>query len=152
MGTQATEVFDLFMTLVNDYRLNALYQTSGSDALNTYLEGWLLYANSEFEQVPCNQSLNYDTTTLSYTETLTQENIIILAQVLVKYWLAKEVQSILAMNLAVTDHDFKTYSQSQNITAKQQLYNNKREELDRIFTQYSYKKNSWTNWNTQLFG
>ena len=83
MTTDVSEVNDLFLTLIEDYRINLLYQTSGSSVLNTYLEGWLLYSINDFENI-CTQSLAYDTNTQQFAEILTRENILILAQIMSK--------------------------------------------------------------------
>jgi len=150
MGTQASEVNDLFLMLVDDYRLTVLYQTSGSSVFTTYLEGWLLYGIEEFDI--CTQDLTYSTTTHEFTETLTRENILILAQLMTKYWLQKIVQNVLQMNNNIQDHDFKTYSQAQNLKEKRALLAQKIEEIDLILSNYGYKHNDWESWNLQIFG
>lgn len=153
MGTNLTEVLDLFMLLQNDYRLLDLY-TSSSASFNTYLEGWLLYAVNDFDI--CTQTLDYTvtsgSTTGSFSVTLTNENKLLLAQLIVKYWMAKEVQDVLQMNLNLMDHDFKHFAESQNLTEKQRMYNFKREETAQLLVDYGYKHNDWTSWGTQTFG
>lgn len=149
MATDATEVFDLFMTLVSDYRLDTIYQTSGSPGLNTYLEGWLLQSITEFSI--CTQSLVYDKTTQTFSETLTQENINILSQIMVKYWLQKTVQDVLQMNNNINDHDFKQFSQAANLKEKRDYYNMKREEVSQILQDYGYKNNNWSNWRSGVY-
>ena len=153
MGTNLTEVLDLFMLLQNDYRLLDLY-TSSSASFNTYLEGWLLYAVNDFDI--CTQTLDYTvtsgSTTGSFSVTLTNENKLLLAQLVVKYWMAKEVQDVLQMNLNLMDHDFKHFAESQNLTEKQRMYNFKREETAQLLVDYGYKHNDWTSWGTQVFG
>lgn len=151
MATEFTEVNDLFLTLVEDYRINLIYQTSGSAALNTYLEPWLVYSVQEFSNV-CNQDLTYDLNTEKFNETLTIENINILAQMMTKYWLMKTVQDVLQMNNNIIDHDFKTFSQAQNLDSKRKYLQEKKEEISQLLQDYSYKYNKWANWNVQIFG
>ena len=152
MGTSATEVFDLFLALINDWKLDSLYVTSGSAALGVYVEPWLLFSISEFEDI-CDQSLTYDSTSGSqmFTETLTQRNINVLSQIMVKFWLQKTVQDILQMNLAIVDHDFKRFSEAQNLREKRELYNVKREEVSQMLQDYAYHRNSWSQWKNQIF-
>jgi hypothetical protein len=150
MTRDVSEVNDLFLTLIEDYRINLLYQTSGSSVLNTYLEGWLLYSINDFENI-CTQSLAYDTNTQQFAEILTRENILILAQIMSKYWLTKLVQDVLQMQNSIQDHDYKTFSQAQNLKEKRDYLNNKKEEISQILQDYAYKYNGWSEWNIQVF-
>lgn len=153
MGTSLTDILDLFMLLQNDYRLLNLY-TSSSANFNTYLEGWMLYAINDFDGIST-QSLDYTPTsgsiTGSFTETLTNENKLMLSQLVVRYWMAKEVQDVLQMNINLTDHDFKHFAESQNLAEKQRMHNFKREEVAQLLVDYGYKHNDWTSWGNQSF-
>ena len=153
MGTTCTEIFDLFLSSIADYRLDAIYTSSGSFTFGLYLEPWLLNSIVDFDI--CNQSLVYavsgSATEGSFTETLNLENQLILALIMSKYWLAKTVQEILQMNNNIQDRDFKTFSQAQNLQAKQALYNLKREEVSQRLNEYSYKNNVWADWKVQNF-
>lgn len=151
MTTEFAEVNDLFLTLIEDYRINLIYQTSGSATLNTYLEGWLIYSVGEFVDL-CNQDLSYNLSAQQFNETLTSENINILAQIMTKYWFTKLTQDILQVNVNIVDHDFKTFSQAQNLKEKRDYLNNKKEEISQLLQNYAYKYNQWDNWNTQIFG
>lgn len=144
-GTPFTSVYDLFMQLQNDYRLVALYQASETN-FNIYLESWLLFAINKFSV--CNQSLAFSSQT--FTETLTQENILMLAQLMVEFWLLKEINDITQMNLHVQDNDFKTFAESQNLKEKRDLLNVTRENLSQLLIDYSYKNNDWANWGQSL--
>lgn len=150
-GTSIVEIIDLFSALQTDYRLAALYQTSGSVAFTTYQEPWLLQSIDDFAPI-CTQSLAYSTTTQEFTETLTQENKNILANLMLKYWLEKLIQDVLQMNNNITDHDFKMFSQAQNLKAKQDWYNSKKEDLDQMLTRYAYNHLDWSKWFNQVFG
>ena len=149
-NTSATEIIDLFMTLQSDYRLINLYQLSGSAVFTDYLESWLLFSINEFTPI-CSQTLTYSTTTQEFNAVLTQENILMLSQLMVRYWLMKEIQDVLQMNNNIQDHDFKQWSQAQNLTAKQQYYNSKKEEIEQMKNEYAYRKVDWTNWTNQIF-
>lgn len=151
MGTSITEVIDLFTMIESDYRLDALYQTSGSDAFNNYIEGWLIYAINEFTPY-CKESLVYSTTTQTFTATLSSNVITILANLMIKYWLQKEVQDIRGMRAYVQDRDFSTHSAAQNLKSKMDFLNSKREELSQLIQDYSLQNVSWQNWNNQIFG
>ena len=153
MATVASEIVDLFLTRVNDYRLTTIYQTSGSTSLTTYIEPWLIDSIVEFDI--CTQDLTYTATSGSvegsFTQDLNIETKSILSQIMVKYWMAKAVQDILQMNNFVQDHDYKTMSVSQNLTAKMNYYNTKKEEISQILENYGFKYLDWSRWRNQLF-
>jgi len=148
LATTLSNVVDLFMTKVNDYRLMAIYTTSGSAALSQYTEPWLMNAIVEFDV--CTPPLVYTESTSTedgyFSDDLTLENKMILAEIMVKYWLQKTVQDILQMNAFINDHDYKTHSAAQNLESKRQYYNMKCEEVSQMITRYEYKYNDWTTW------
>ena len=152
MSTSLSEICDLFLTKVNDYRLTTIYNTSGSLATSTYIEPWVLASIVEFSV--CNQDLSYTPTTATedgyFAEDLTLENKEMLATITTKYWLKKVVQDILQMNNAVTDHDFRMFSQAQNLKEKREYYNSVCEEVSQMITRYEYKYNDWTTWKNTL--
>jgi hypothetical protein len=150
MSTDVNNIFDLFSTLQDDWRLTTLFVTSGSDAYATYLTPWLMFSCDDFSPI-CDQSLIFSSGSTSFVTDLTQENQNILAQLMTKYWLQKEVQNILQMSNSIQDRDFKTYSQAQNLSAKKDLYNAKLEELDRLLGRYEQRRINWANWKNQNF-
>jgi len=155
MGTLSSEIFDLFLTSVDDYRLTSIYQTSGSATLNTFLEPWLLNSIVEFDSF-CNQDLTYTDAETSggdgeFTETLTLENKAILSKIMVKYWLTKTVNNILNMNLVLQDHDFKLHSAGQNLREKQQYLITVKEDISQTLVDYALKFNAWESWRNQIF-
>jgi len=141
MGTTFTEIYDFFMTTITDYRLITLFNTSETD-FNTYLSAWLIQAIPEFYN--CDQSLAYATN--EFAVTLTQKNINILVLLMKKIWLEKEIDNILQMNNLVQDRDFKTFSQGQNMKAKQDRYVILKEEVSQKLVDYGLNGINWTQW------
>jgi len=149
-GTKFTEVFDQFIMLVEDYRLVAMYEVSPSD-FELYLQGWLIPAISEF--IYCDQDLSYSTTTCEFTQTLTTKNIVILSQIMKKYWLQREIDDVTQMNLRIQDHDFKNYSEAQNMKEKRDRYILEREAISQMLVDYSMNYAiDWSAWFTGDFG
>lgn len=148
MATTLSDMADLLMTKVNDYRLTAIFATSGSHALSQYTEPWLMSSIVEFDV--CTPPLVYTESTTTadgyFSDDLTLENKMILAEIMVKYWLQKTVQDVLQMNTFVQDHDYKTHSSAQNLESKRQYYNMKCEEVSQMLVRYEYKYNDWTTW------
>lgn len=144
MATDYTSIYDLFLMLVKDYNLMALYQQSESD-FNNYLQGWLLFAINEFDI--CNQNLgDRDDTAGIFNVDLTLENKILLSELMVKYWLTKEVQDIFQMHLHLQDRDFKTYAESQNLQSKADYLSATRERCSQLLIDYGYKHANWDAW------
>jgi hypothetical protein len=154
-GTTASEINDLFLTRINDYRLDAIFTTSGSAAFTLYLEPWLLDAIVEFSPI-CDQSLVYTVSTGgtegSFSVILTLENQIMLSKLMVLSWLGQSVKEVLQFNLFLQDADYRTHAASSNLSAKQSLYNNTREELSQSMNEYSFRKNDWSSWISQDYG
>jgi hypothetical protein len=154
MSTDFTQVSDLFLSSIADYKLDTIYNTSGSIALNTYIEPWLLKSIQDFSV--CTQSLAYTPVSGSadgyFTETLTTENQILLSMHMELYWLQKGIQDIRALNNMFGDKDFKPFSPAQNIRERTANYNSKKEELSQRLVNYGLSHNvNWANWNNQIF-
>jgi hypothetical protein len=155
LATTTTEIADLFLSRISDYRLDTIFNSSGSLVLNTYMEPWIFDSIVEFDGI-CNQVLNYTPTSGSVSDgffsvDLTMKNKIVLSQIMVVYWLEHTVSDILQLSNALQDRDFRTFSQAQNLDAKQKYLAAKREEVSQILNNYSYLNNDWADWRNQIF-
>jgi len=148
MTTSASEIYDLMMQKVADYRLLTLFETSESD-FEDYLEAWLKFAIVDFST--CGQALVYDSTTKVFSVVLTTENQVILATLMMKHWMIKNVNDITQMNLHVTDRDFKVASEAMNLREKSAYLNTIKEECSQLLSNYEYKNNPWSDWYLQDF-
>lgn len=150
MGSKFSEIFDLFMVQVKDWRLQSLYESSTLD-FEVYLSGFLMLSIPQFEEV-CNQNLAHNEETKEFTETLTLDNKTILSKLMVEKWLEKEVQDVNQMNLHLQDRDFKVYSESQNLKEKSLHLDKTKEYNSQTMTVYSYSKSTdWANWLSGTF-
>lgn len=147
-NTSLSEVYDLFMATVTDYRLIDLFNTSESD-FEDYLQPFLDYAIVDFSV--CDQSLIYDDTSKLFNVVLTKENQIVLATLMMKYWLQKTVNDITQMNLHVTDRDFKVASEAMNLREKVTALNVVKEQCSQLLNDYSYRRVNWSDWYNQGF-
>ena len=142
MATTFNEVYDFFMTTINDYRLVALYNSSQTD-FQTYLSAWLIQSIPEFTN--CDQSLSYSSS--SFTETLSQKNINILVLLMKKKWFEKELENVLQMTNVVQDRDFKMYSQANNMKEKRERLITLQEEVSQKLVDYGLEYSvDWANW------
>lgn len=149
MGTAFSEIYDRFMLTVTDYRLNHLFDASQEDFEN-YLQAWLEFSIMEFSN--CDQSLSFDEDTKAFTETLSLENKVVLATLMTKYWMEKNVNDITQMNLHVTDRDFRMASESANLREKAARLNHMKETCSQMLVDYGIRRIDWTNWLLQDFG
>ena len=146
--TSLSEIYDLLLMLITDYRLIALYETSVAD-FEAYLEAWLIYAIQEFSM--CDQDLTYNSTSKLFTVTLTEQNKTVLAKLMVKYWLKKLVNDVTQINLHITDRDFKIASEAMNLREKSAHLITVTEECSQLLNDYEYGKEDWTQWLDQNF-
>ena len=130
MPTNASEIYDLMMTLVKDYKLVTLYQDSEEDFL-TYMQGWLIQSCAEFEGFT-ETDLTFDSTDGDFNVDLSNMEKTILARLMTQFWLKKETQDIMQMNLHLQDRDFKVYAESQNLKEKNALLTTVREEISQL--------------------
>ncbi len=151
MTTDYSDVYDLFITKVKDWKLDSLYASSLVD-FETYLQRFLIDAVASFEDV-CNQSLEKDDTEAEFSETLTQRNQLILANLMIEGWLDKETKDIRQFNLHILDKgDFKIYSESQNLKAKEASLALVRENNSQKISDYMWRGDYLDDWIAGSFG
>lgn len=148
-NTTLSEVYDLFMMTVTDYRLIDLFNSSQEDFEN-YLQAWLEFSITDFQSV-CDQSLDYDSGTKEFTVELSRDNKNILARLMTRYWLQKAVNDVTQFNLHVTDRDFKVASESQNLREKVAALNVLKEDCSQLMQDYAFQKVNWEDWRNQDF-
>jgi hypothetical protein len=154
-NTTFVEINDLFLQLINDYRLTSLYNddvANSTSNLDTLLESWMFLAIPDFETV-CDQDLENRTDSSStFNIELTTRNKTILAQIMVKYWLSREVNDILQMRLKIQDRDFHTYAESANLKEKSDWLTKVKEEISQRLVEYGYSdKDMWQYWISNGF-
>jgi hypothetical protein len=154
-NTTFVDIYDLFLQLVEDYKLTALYNDDVANSttnLDTLLESWLMLSIPDFENI-CDQDLEDRTdSTATFNFEMTVTNKTILAQIMVKYWLSKAVHDIRQMNLHVQDRDFKTFAEANNLTAKSNELTKIEEKISQRLVDYGYAdKDMWEYWITNGF-
>lgn len=150
MGTSAVTVQDQFLASISDYKLDALFATSGSQALATYMEPWLMRAVQKFKPI-CDQELVYSTTSGEFSVDLSDKNILLLAKIMLLPWMEKGINDVAQFQVHIQDSDFKTHSAAQNLSAKREMYNQKVEEVSQLMQDYAYDENDWANWRNGIY-
>jgi len=142
MATPYSEVFDLFLTSIQDYRINRLYEKSVEDMEN-YLMSFLIKAIVNFRK--CKTDLeDRDDENRIFNQTLSTDEKVILSNLMIVEWLTKEVNDILSLRNFLQDTDFKTYSQANNLKEKRELLTTMKDMVDKQITQYSYNNFDWS--------
>ncbi len=153
MGTPFSDVFDMFLTNVKDYKIDELYEissTPGSHFFN-YLEGFLFRALPNFTN--CIKNLDdIDDVTKSFNEELTSLEKNILSDLMAYEWFLREVNDVTQFNLTLTDTDFKHFSEAQNLREKQEKADRMREMYEQKMTVYGLKNIPWVDWSNGLYG
>lgn len=145
--TEFTEVYDLFLMLVQDYKFNELLDSSEAD-LSLYLKPFLLFSIQRFSPYCVNDLSNkIDNSGDKFTIDLTLDEKVILARLMVQFWLERMVQDITQINGKLNDTDFKHFSEAQNLKSKQDYLNTVREDVAQIITNYQLnRKVVWGDW------
>lgn len=148
MTTDYTDVYDLFLTKIKDWKLEYLYSTN-PDNFETVLHGFMVVSLPQFKN--CNQSLARNDTTKKFDETLTEENQNVIAALMVEQWLQQEINDIRQMALHLQD-DFKTYSEAQNLKEKSDHWARIKELNSQMIVDYSLDdRDLWSDWLSGTF-
>lgn len=153
MTTPASDINDLFLSTIDDFKIDEIYSVSGSIVAGQYLEPFLLHSIEEFEI--CTQDLEFTVATDDdegyFTATLTMKHKLMLALIMTKYWLLKDINNLLAFSNILQDKDFKRHSSANSLSSRRMFYNQKCEEISQKLTDYEYSGNSWSSWRDQTF-
>ena len=142
MSTPYSDIFNLFLASIQDYRINKLYNQS-VEQMENYLMPFLIKAITNFRK--CKTDLeDRDDTNKVFNQTLSTDEKVILSNLMMVEWLTKEVNDILQMRLYLQDTDFKTYSQANNLREKRELLTTMKEMVDKQIVQYSYNNFDWS--------
>ena len=127
MATTFDEVEDLALIIVNDYKLNNLYNKD-IIAFHKYCDGFLIKAIPNFTL--CKQSLEYDLENRTFLYDLTILEKDILSDYWVLEWYTREANNASQIaNKLQTTGSFKSHSEAQNMKAKESRLNVMREKV-----------------------
>lgn len=137
MSTAYTNIFERCTMKFKDYQLDKLY-LADVNSYNDYLKGFLKSAIAKFTECETDLSDRNDTT-LVFNNTLTELEEEILANMIVLEWTGKELRSAEDLRRTLGDSDFKLYSGANSLKEKRNLYNETREEVDKLINDYAWK-------------
>lgn len=136
MSTQYTEVFGRFAIKIKDYTLDQLYVSSVCD-YNDYVAGFLKNAIPKFKECVTDLS-DRDDTAMVFNNTLTELEEEILANMMALEWVGRETKKLQNMERTLGSSDFKLYSGANSLRENRNLYNDTREEVDALISNYTW--------------
>ena len=150
MSTTYQRIYESAQLAFQDWELNIVYDTSVSD-YEAIMEGYLLRAIPSFEHCITDLSDRDDALKL-FNNTLSDDEIVILADLLKLQWLEHGIQDLNQIQLHIRDSEFNTSSEGANLKAKLELRAQLREQVDRMKIQYSLNKVvNWGGWRNGIF-
>lgn len=148
MATTFSDIIDVALVTIQDYKLNSLYQTNPED-FQTITNAFLLRGLPQFTN--CKTPLTYDMTTQSFTNTLTPLEISILADLWVYEWFEWHVQNVTQFENKRAPSDFKHYSEAENLKQKSEYLDKLREKYSQKMVDYGLLNVDWATWGNGNF-
>jgi len=149
MATLFTDIYELFLVEIIDWKIDRIYDTS-VPTFETYLQGFLVRAVPKFTN--CEQSLVYSLVTDSFTSDFTVVEKSILTNLMTIEWMNKEIQNISQFNLLLNDTDFKIHAAGQNLREKSEYKDRLRETVSQDMVDYGISNISWSDWADGEYG
>lgn len=144
MTTPYSDIFDLALMQIKDWKLDALYEVS-VESFKTYLQGFLVLSIPEFETYS-DQSLERDDESKTFSEDLTDKNKVMLSNILIVHWFEREINDIKQFKLHFGTKDFRILSEANNLRAKESYLVLKKEEINQDILDYAWHGQDFTDW------
>jgi hypothetical protein len=143
MGTPYSEINELFLSGIQDYKIDRLFQSSTPSLVDDYILPFMTRGLINFKK--CKKDLsNRDNMNKMFNITLDDEEKVILSNLMIVEWLNREVNDILQMKLHLNDTDFKLHSAAQNLKEKREHLYGLNELVHKQITQYGYNNLDWS--------
>lgn len=131
--TSFDRIEDLAMIIIKDYRLDNLFKMD-EKAFFEYVDSFLIKAIPKFTQ--CFNSLEYDGVLRTFTSDLSLKEQDILSDILVEVWFESLTNDITQINMHISNKEFKTYSEAQNLKEKKDYRNDLRVKYNQDIVDY----------------
>lgn len=141
MATKFQDIYDLFLSGIQDYELANIDE----DVIDRFLKQYLLLslpyvieANSDIEDIDLeNEQFNIDLT-------LTEQALVAKAMTIV--WVDRERKNLDILRKTVGDRDYKTASTADQLKQLTNTHTALRKELEQQLIDYSYRRgNNWSS-------
>lgn len=134
MATPYTEVYEYFLSKISDYSFLNLTDQELEDDLRIYLRTSI----SNFDTAKSDLS-NRDEILKQFSDDLSDKELDILSNLMVVAYLKSKLITSETYKLAMSDNDYKIYSQANHIKELSNLYKAMQTEADKMMTKFSYR-------------
>lgn len=136
MSTPYSAIDNSFLNKITDDYLLTLI----NEDLATLISKYRASALPKFKQ--CKKLHDRDDELEIFKQTLTDEEIEILANLMVIEWLKPQINSIEILKQSMSTKDYKMYSQANHLNTLIELKKETYAEIDRLIVSYTYSNNS----------
>lgn len=134
MSTPYTEVYEVFLSKVTDYDLVNSYT---QEELELLLKGFLKSSIIKFRK--CKQDLSdRNDTTQTFNITLTDEEIEILATLMIIQWITPNINTLNLLKQSFTPREFSMGSQANQLKELRELKTDIKKECSQLICAYSF--------------
>lgn len=136
MGTEYTEVFDIFLNKITDYRL----AEKDIEDVKNQLSKFLLSAITRFNN--CRKDLqDRNDSEMKFNIKLKDIEKEILAVLMVEQWLSPKIKNIRYAEQTLSSRDFRIYSQANHVNELRALQKDINREANDLMNEYSWDLN-----------
>lgn len=143
-NTTYSEVIELALHILHDYKLDGTIINEDIDTLNKVFAPYIKFAAGELENFDIDFEIaNRDDVNYTFNSVLTDGQQLFVAKLIVIGYISREVNDIMQMKLHLQTGDFKTFAERNNLEGKQDLLNTLKEEINYKITKRGYKGFDW---------
>lgn len=135
MATPYSVIENSFLNKITDDLLLSMVD----EDIEAMLDSYRVSASVMFKQ--CAKLSDTDDVERVYSTTLTNEEIEILANLMVLEWLKQRINSMELLRMGMSTKDFRTYKQSEHLNSLLALKKDTLGAVDRLIVSYTYSKN-----------
>lgn len=135
MATPYSVIENSFLNKITDDLLLSMVD----EDIEAMLDSYRVSASVMFKQ--CAKLSDTDDVKRVYSTTLTNEEIEILANLMVLEWLKQRINSMELLRMSMSTKDFRTYKQSEHLNSLLALKKDTLGAVDRLIVSYTYSKN-----------
>lgn len=139
MGTPIQDVYRKFLGMIEDEEWLLVEDEVIEDLMLNYLEN----ATVEFNQCKKDLTINYET--MTFEETLSMNEIMILAWAMIIHYLQPKIKREENLRQFVSDKDFSRLSNANMLMRLMNLEDKARKQLETYQAKYRFKE--FTGWN-----
>ena len=136
MATPYSVIDNSFLNKITD----DLILTMTDEEIQDMIDSYRISAGAKFKQ--CNKLSDRDDDLRQYNQTLTDEEIEILANLMVLEWLKPRINSIEVLKPSMSTKDYRTFSNAKHLDSLIKLKKETLAEIDSLIVSYTYSENN----------